>query len=142
MNALLLATCPMRSKSLRARHPREHAPHLQILHSPLYFGRLATILLLGVNFRATCTAERVPRCKSKTVFTTPTSTWCPCHVLCSSQHALCVFLPRHADVQCWPRVRIASGHSWPWPVRRTVTYAYVLGRGRTPDVLNLRVPIP
>ena len=33
-------------------------------------------------------------------------------------------------------------HSCPWPVRRTVTYAYVLGRGRTPDVLNLRVPIP
>ena len=33
-------------------------------------------------------------------------------------------------------------HSWPWSVRRTVTYAYVLGRGRTPDFLNLRIPIP
>ena len=36
----------------------------------------------------------------------------------------------------------AGNHSWPWPVRRTVTYAYVLGRGRTPDVLNFRVTIP
>ena len=35
-----------------------------------------------------------------------------------------------------------ENHSWPWPVRRTVTYAYVLGRRRTPDVLNLRTHIP
>ena len=32
--------------------------------------------------------------------------------------------------------------SWPWYARRTVMYAYVLGRGRTPDFLNICVPIP